>query len=156
MEKCFHGLIDLVDAVVLPAFEHAFADGVDDIRLGDAAQPEDGVSGVGGFEVNVHQLEYLEQEGFGDGVVFDAEEFDHVDLLKEEAFGYSDILRCNEIYNPADSYIAVYAKYHGEQAEPHKSREITVCQPGKGQGTNDCWQDFEKCKDRGWFKPDVC
>lgn len=99
--------VELDDLVVFPAFEYALADDVDDIGLGDAAEPEYRGFGVGGFQVQVHEFEELEQEGFGDAVVFDPEQFNGVNLFKEEPFGDTDILRGNKIDNPPDKYIAV-------------------------------------------------
>ena len=49
----------------------------------------------------------MEEEGLKNDVVLDAEEFYGVDFFKEDAGGDTDILRCNEIYNPAYEYIAV-------------------------------------------------
>ena len=76
--------------------------------MGDAAEPEYRGFRVSGFEVEVHEFEQLEQEGFGDGVVLDAEEFDGVGLLEEKAACYPDILCCNQVYNVADEYVTVY------------------------------------------------
>lgn len=55
MDGSFHELIDLQDIIVFTALENSIAEGVDNVGLGDAPEPEDGVFGVGCFELEVHE-----------------------------------------------------------------------------------------------------
>jgi len=52
----FSWLIDPRDVILDSALKDSVAECVDDVGSGDSAEPEDGVFGIGGFELEVHEV----------------------------------------------------------------------------------------------------
>jgi hypothetical protein len=99
--------------------------------LGDAAQPEDGVFGVGGFEVDVHKFEDLEDEGFASYSTIRA-------LACLSAFG-----SCGFTLTFAEFPVAgrlMFCPLMSNNVSPALTDDTKVRRRGKGLGLERGWQ----------------